>query len=187
MKRNYKKKRAIIACLMLAFGLTGCQTREAANETMEQAGQEPIQEVAIEGLEYELPEGFTAHGENKGMYVSSEYPEDASYIYYQEQKADSRLALLNEDNIQEQMTAIYTESYGKETSVSVKDFHRVKINGSSGIRVETECMIDDTKVRMLEYVIDSIDYNYSISYVQIGDSKWWDEFVKSAETISVKK
>lgn len=189
------EKKCIILLLVIifAFAFGGCgnkQEPEAENRiaTVENpgiAGAQKEQEAA--GLLFEIPESFAEDEDLPGLYLSGDYQRDLACIFYQEHDAQARQELLTEDNIAPLMQEMYTELYGIEVTVEMIDFHKLRLDGHPGCRIETEITTDEAVLQNIEYVIYTDEKSYSLTYRQRKNVGWAETFAQSADQLKVRK
>ena len=178
------------SAMILSVGLLiGCGTDKI--EETEAVQTEQTGEVSTEvagGLTFELPKGFKADETTQGLYVP-EVKEDGDFscIYYQEALRDERFSLLTEDKIAELMEEIYEEMYGIDTEVTVNDFYRFSLDGYTAYKIETTFAKEEQVVKMTEFVVESGEKSFSVTYMLMEGSSWETAFENSADTLKVSE
>ena len=186
-KIQYSSLGMLISLLLLA----GCGTIQTEDEAVDaKEVSESVSEIETEvaaGLIFDLPDGFMAEEDTYGFYKSEEYEEDYACIYYQEEAADERYELLTEETIAELMQDAYSELYGIDTEIEVLDFHRFNLDGYKAYRLETEYLVEDVPIQVIEYTVITTDKNFSVTYMQKKNAGWKTAFAKSAESLQVRQ
>lgn len=188
-----KKCISLLLMIILVFALCGCGNKQEidAENMMEAADSSSVagaqKESEAAGLLFEIPEGFEEDGDLPGLYMSQDYQRDLACIFYQEHEAQERRELLTEDNIAPLMQEMYTELYGMEVTVEMIDFHKFRLDGYDGCRIETEITTDEAVLQNIEYVIYTDEKSYSLTYRQRKSAGWAETFAQSADRLKIGK
>lgn len=185
-----KKWMSLLLVIIITFAFCACKNRqeqqpenmvEAVGSTDPASGQKKQEK----GLYFEVPESFEQDADLPDFYRSDDYQRDLACIFYQEYDTQERQELLTEDNIAPLMQEIYAELYGMEVTVEMVDFHKFRLDGYDGCRIETELTTDEAVLQNIEYVIYAGEKSYSVTYRQRKSAGWVETFAHSADNLQI--
>ena len=196
---NRQKIYIAICTLMLALLSAGCALDDKRTDDLmydEDKNGEMIlseevfdtneEEVFATGVSFDIPTGMKEDADIPGYYVSENYANDYASVFYQEAAYDDRYSLLTEGTIVELMQSMYLETYGIETVIEVKDFHRFNLDGYEAYYLEVGYTIGDIVIESIEYAVISGEKVYSVTYAQKQNGGWKIKYEQSAGNLHVR-
>ena len=134
----------------------------------------------------ELPEDFYESKDTPHMYITGEYPDDPSNIFYLTEPAEAGMQCMDADGFRSMVEDAYEDKFGDLIDVDVEEFTEFFMDRYRSFRIK--CSYDVEKVHMvqLEYVINA-DKTYVVIYTTTGrrDARM-EEFEESAKTIRLE-
>ena len=130
-------------------------------------------------LVWEVPENFTT--EDDMIYVSPDYPTDASNITYTESLDDPTGIDFTKEDYETTLKTLF----GEEVELNITKFEKTESNGCDGLIIAIEYELQGIKMAQTQYVYASGDDIYSVTYTVVNDSAYAAAFEESAKSIKM--
>lgn len=186
---NDMKKRFLICLLGLAC-ICGCGNASNTPDINQQTNDDqkdisaPADEtsVSVIGFDFTVPEGFTEDPTSPGIWLADD--ESGANINYNEFPYDENMTHVTADDLKQEMeNTLSTQGY--DVQVSIDSFEEVKIDGYQGFQIELSYEYATTKIHQLEMVVITPDLAGTIVYSDINQSKYFEQYLTSAKSITV--
>lgn len=170
MRRLCRFMLVLFIPVFVLLALTGC----AAD-----AGDLPVWAVVPV---FEAPAGFAPQTQGDALYLSPDYPDDSSCIYWTAMEADPYFDSYTAEMLSAALTATLSAQFGQETPVTVENFARFVVDGLPAYRLEAAYTAGGVAVRQLIECING-ERLFQFTYTQTHDANWMTDFYASADTI----
>lgn len=157
-------------------------TEEVAEEVAEEVTEEETEEVVTGPQFYfEIPTEFV-ESDTEGLYITENYPEDGSNVYYLQAAADPASVNMSQEDFEAQIVSTYEEMYEETITLNVQEFTKTTVAGVDALRIMCSYTFAGIEIQQLEYLIAAEDASYVVTYTQTGDSDWMETFEASVAT-----
>lgn len=172
-----KKLIPIILIIVIAFSMSACSSKETYTEISGVQKGETYEITPPSGWKMGNADGVIA-------YVPADFPETPSYISV-DVGADPIVAELknNQSTVEAQVTEALTSSYGESASFDL--FEESVIGGVDCIHTRVSYSSEDGQVVQDQYSADSSSGSVIITFVNIGDDDFSEEFAACFDSISI--
>lgn len=207
----YKKLILMLTCSMLVVSLAGCgknnQESAEVNEesavdnsaadsahTLPESGSVPGLSPDEEEFVYEpaelacsLPKGFVPDSEEEGLYVHKSYPKDLSSISYDISDSGEDLTQMTLEEYKRMVEDDYIRTYGDVVTLSISEYENLTVDHRSGLRIKMSYEFKGEEYEQLTYLFSNGDEIHNLTFSQVGDRDWMEDFEASAGTIHFVK
>lgn len=207
----YKKLILMLAFGMLVVSLAGCgkKDQESAEVNEESAvdnsaadsantlpdlgpvpGLSPNEEEFIyepAELACSLPKGFVPDSEEEGLYVHKSYPKDLSTISYDISDSSEDPTQMTLEEYKRMVEDDYIRTYGDVVTLSISEYKNLTVDHRNGLRIKMSYEFKGEEYEQLTYIFFNGDEIHNLTFSQVGDHDWMDDFEASAETIHFVK
>lgn len=160
----------ILVLMVMSAAFSGC------------AGGAPGADADALAPQFTLPGGFEPGGRQDNLYLSPDYPDDASCIYWTTLEPDPYFESYTPEILAAALSASLSAQLGQEIPVEVENLVYFTVQGFSAYRMEAVYATGGVAVRQLIVCINGAAL-YQFTYTQAGAADWMEDFYTSAATI----
>ncbi len=160
------KKKILVFTMMLvlAFGMTACgQNSEGA-------------------LTFIVPDGFE-YNEAYHCYLGPNYPNELANINYYSYESNGTFSVVTKENIERELEAGLSESFGADIDITLKRWDETKIDGYDTIIYAYEYTCDGLGYEQIQVAIEGKDYYHYITFSDYENSAYTEAFEECIQSM----
>lgn len=145
-------------------------------------GEEVVYDITEDvALKFRLPEGFQYYG-NDTYYVNYE---DSSNIMVRVEESMANELDFTKQEMEEALLGMYDYMGLKVTDFEIKTFEKSTVEGCKTLTLDMSYVIEGQEVQQVEFIVQVEDTSCAIVYTTASEFGWYEEFLKSVETIQL--
>lgn len=156
----------------------------AENLNDAQVGRDPSAFYASADLLWVLPKSFRALDGEEGVYVSRDYPKDASTVTYVIAESEDNISDVSQEEFQKMMEADFLDAYGDQVDINITNYEKMKVSKRSGLRIDMNYEFKGEEYEQIAVMLYNGNESHIINYTQEKDGKWKDEFESSISSFN---
>lgn len=145
-------------------------------------GEEVMYEITEDvALKFRIPAGFQYYGDDT-YYVDYE---DSSNIMVRVEETNANELDFTKQEMEDSLLAMYDYMGLEVTDFEIKTFEKSTVEGCDTLTLDMSYVIEGQEVQQVEFIVQVEDTSCAIVYTTSSEFGWYEEFLKSVETIQL--